>query len=117
MFSIEFADMSWEEFQAHRLGASQNCSATKGTHKLTDVVLPETVSITISISVFLLIIHLRRCWIFLPTSFSLIVCLFVVFVVCRKTGGRMALSALLKTKVIADLAGHSGKQVKVMEKG
>lgn len=36
-----FADWSWEEFQRHRLGAAQNCSATtKGNHKLTDVVLP-----------------------------------------------------------------------------
>lgn len=36
--------MTWEEFQAHHLGAAQNCSATlKGNHKLTDVVLPETV--------------------------------------------------------------------------
>ncbi|XP_058108608.1 oryzain gamma chain-like [Magnolia sinica] len=38
----KFADMSWEEFRSHRLGASQNCSATKGTHMLTSVVLPET---------------------------------------------------------------------------
>ncbi|CAA6664648.1 unnamed protein product [Spirodela intermedia] len=39
----QFADMTWDEFQAHRLGAAQNCSATlKGNHKLTDVVLPET---------------------------------------------------------------------------
>ncbi|KAF5481711.1 hypothetical protein F2P56_002343, partial [Juglans regia] len=38
-----FADWTWEEFQRHRLGAAQNCSATlKGNHKLTDVVLPET---------------------------------------------------------------------------
>ncbi|OMO67169.1 hypothetical protein CCACVL1_20727 [Corchorus capsularis] len=39
----EFADLTWQEFQKHRLGAAQNCSATlKGNHKLTDVVLPET---------------------------------------------------------------------------
>lgn len=38
----QFADLSWEEFRSHRLGAAQNCSATKGTHKLTDVVLPKT---------------------------------------------------------------------------
>ncbi|KDP33917.1 hypothetical protein JCGZ_07488 [Jatropha curcas] len=39
----DFADWTWEEFQKHRLGAAQNCSATtKGSHKLTDVVLPET---------------------------------------------------------------------------
>ncbi|KAB1214953.1 Cysteine proteinase 2 [Morella rubra] len=38
-----FADWTWEEFQRHRLGAAQNCSATlKGNHKLTDVILPET---------------------------------------------------------------------------
>ncbi|XP_048133952.1 pro-cathepsin H-like [Rhodamnia argentea] len=38
----QFADWSWEEFRRHRLGASQNCSATtKGNHKLTDEVLPE----------------------------------------------------------------------------
>lgn len=38
-----FADWSWEEFRASRLGAAQNCSATlKGNHKLTDAVLPET---------------------------------------------------------------------------
>lgn len=38
-----FADWSWEEFQRHRLGAAQNCSATfKGNHKLTDDALPET---------------------------------------------------------------------------
>ncbi|KAE7998440.1 hypothetical protein FH972_002985 [Carpinus fangiana] len=37
-----FADWTWEEFQSHRLGAAQNCSATlKGNHKLTDAVLPE----------------------------------------------------------------------------
>ncbi|XP_027351567.1 thiol protease aleurain-like isoform X1 [Abrus precatorius] len=35
------SDLTWEEFQRHRLGAAQNCSAThKGNHKLTDVVLP-----------------------------------------------------------------------------
>ncbi|XP_052199070.1 thiol protease aleurain-like [Diospyros lotus] len=39
----EFADWTWEEFRKHRLGAAQNCSATtKGNHKLTDEVLPET---------------------------------------------------------------------------
>eukprot|EP00262_Sarcandra_glabra_P020454 TRINITY_DN8142_c0_g2_i2.p1 TRINITY_DN8142_c0_g2~~TRINITY_DN8142_c0_g2_i2.p1 ORF type:complete len:358 (-),score=52.15 TRINITY_DN8142_c0_g2_i2:653-1726(-) len=38
----QFADMSWEEFRANRLGAAQNCSATKGTHKLTEAVLPLT---------------------------------------------------------------------------
>ncbi|KAM7513531.1 hypothetical protein LguiA_003114 [Lonicera macranthoides] len=38
----EFADWTWEEFRANRLGAAQNCSATtKGNHKLTDVALPE----------------------------------------------------------------------------
>lgn len=39
----QFADWTWEEFKQHKLGAAQNCSATKkGNHKLTDVVLPET---------------------------------------------------------------------------
>ncbi|XP_065849223.1 thiol protease aleurain-like [Euphorbia lathyris] len=39
----QFADWTWQEFKKHRLGAAQNCSATtKGNHKLTDVVLPET---------------------------------------------------------------------------
>ncbi|KAF8364896.1 hypothetical protein HHK36_033127 [Tetracentron sinense] len=38
-----FADWSWEEFQRHRLGAAQYCSATtKGNHHLTDALLPET---------------------------------------------------------------------------
>ncbi|XP_027330004.1 thiol protease aleurain-like isoform X2 [Abrus precatorius] len=37
-----FADWTWEEFTRHRLGAAQNCSATrKGSHKLTDAVLPQ----------------------------------------------------------------------------
>ncbi|EPS73937.1 hypothetical protein M569_00815 [Genlisea aurea] len=36
-----FSDMTWEEFKKHRLGASQNCSATtKGNHKLTDAIIP-----------------------------------------------------------------------------
>ncbi|KAL8119903.1 vanillin synthase-like [Apium graveolens] len=36
-----FSDMTWEEFSREKLGAAQNCSATsKGSHKLTDVVLP-----------------------------------------------------------------------------
>ncbi|KAI3814446.1 hypothetical protein L1987_14086 [Smallanthus sonchifolius] len=39
----EFADMTWEEFSKNKLGASQNCSATKkGNHKLTQDVLPLT---------------------------------------------------------------------------
>ncbi|XP_030530482.1 thiol protease aleurain-like [Rhodamnia argentea] len=39
----QFADWSWEEFTRHRLGASQDCSATtKGNNKLTDEVLPES---------------------------------------------------------------------------
>ncbi|XP_010917225.1 vanillin synthase, chloroplastic [Elaeis guineensis] len=38
-----YADMSWEEFRASRLGAAQNCSATlKGNHKMTDELLPKT---------------------------------------------------------------------------
>ncbi|KAK1377843.1 Cysteine protease [Heracleum sosnowskyi] len=37
-----FADLTWEEFSREKLGAAQNCSATlRGSHKLTDVVLPE----------------------------------------------------------------------------
>ena len=44
IFVTEFADMSWEEFSKGRLGAAQHCSATKkGSHKLTDVVVPLTV--------------------------------------------------------------------------
>lgn len=39
----KFADMTWEEFRSQKLGASQNCSATKkGNHVLTSDVLPET---------------------------------------------------------------------------
>lgn len=39
----KFADWTWEEFQRHRLGAAQNCSATlKGNHKLTNEALPES---------------------------------------------------------------------------
>ncbi|XP_051113846.1 cysteine proteinase 3-like [Andrographis paniculata] len=39
----EFADMTWEEFRKHKLGAAQNCSATtRGTHKLTEEALPES---------------------------------------------------------------------------
>ncbi|XP_020270538.1 oryzain gamma chain-like [Asparagus officinalis] len=38
-----YADLSWEEFQATRLGAAQNCSATlKGNHEMTSAPLPET---------------------------------------------------------------------------
>ncbi|CAI6000850.1 unnamed protein product [Closterium sp. NIES-65] len=36
----EFADISWEEFKQHKLGASQNCSATEGGHVLTYKNLP-----------------------------------------------------------------------------
>lgn len=43
--STEFADLTWQEFQRHSLGSAQNCSATlKGSHKLTEAALPETVS-------------------------------------------------------------------------
>nr|CAD1826112.1 unnamed protein product [Ananas comosus var. bracteatus] len=39
----QFADMSWDEFRASRLGAAQNCSATlKGNHKMTGEAIPET---------------------------------------------------------------------------
>ncbi|XP_047952025.1 cysteine proteinase 3-like [Salvia hispanica] len=39
----EFTDLTWDEFKKHRLGAAQNCSATRsGNHKLTDAVLPAT---------------------------------------------------------------------------
>ncbi|GER44540.1 cysteine protease, partial [Striga asiatica] len=38
-----FADMTWDEFRKHRLGAAQNCSATtRGNHKLTADELPES---------------------------------------------------------------------------
>ncbi|KAG9147547.1 hypothetical protein Leryth_007339 [Lithospermum erythrorhizon] len=38
----EFADLTWDEFKKHKLGAAQNCSATtKGNLKKSDVVLPE----------------------------------------------------------------------------
>ncbi|KAF6162437.1 hypothetical protein GIB67_017325 [Kingdonia uniflora] len=37
----QFADMSWEEFRSQKLGAAQNCSATRGNHKLAGVLLPE----------------------------------------------------------------------------
>ncbi|MBA0594103.1 hypothetical protein Gorai_011022, partial [Gossypium raimondii] len=34
----QFADLTWDEFRKHRIGAAQNCSATrKGNHQLTDV--------------------------------------------------------------------------------
>ncbi|XP_068659383.1 vanillin synthase, chloroplastic-like [Aristolochia californica] len=36
----QYGDMSWEEFHSLRLGAAQNCSATKGSHRLTEVILP-----------------------------------------------------------------------------
>ncbi|XP_010666300.3 pro-cathepsin H [Beta vulgaris subsp. vulgaris] len=36
-----FADWTWEEFQSHRLGAAQNCSATlEGSHKLSHAIAP-----------------------------------------------------------------------------
>ncbi|KAJ3705856.1 hypothetical protein LUZ61_009561 [Rhynchospora tenuis] len=39
----KFADMTWEEFKATKLGAAQECSATlKGNHKMTEDPLPET---------------------------------------------------------------------------
>lgn len=39
----EFSDLTWDEFKKHKLGAAQNCSATrKGNHKLTSAVLPES---------------------------------------------------------------------------
>ncbi|XP_074280750.1 thiol protease aleurain-like [Silene latifolia] len=37
----KFADLTWEEFSKHKLGAAQNCSATlKGSHKLSHVPTP-----------------------------------------------------------------------------
>ncbi|KAK9705580.1 hypothetical protein RND81_07G067800 [Saponaria officinalis] len=37
----KYADWTWEEFRAQRLGAAQNCSATlKGSHKLSHVPAP-----------------------------------------------------------------------------
>ncbi|KAJ4745921.1 Cysteine protease [Rhynchospora pubera] len=39
----KFADMTWEEFKATKLGAAQECSATlKGNHIMTEEALPET---------------------------------------------------------------------------
>nr|GMC69448.1 cysteine proteinase 3-like [Ipomoea batatas] len=39
----EFADMTWNEFQKHRLGAAQNCSATlKGKLKRSNSIVPDT---------------------------------------------------------------------------
>ncbi|CAH9053788.1 unnamed protein product [Cuscuta epithymum] len=40
----EFADMTWDEFRQHRLGAAQNCSATlKGNLKIASAaIVPET---------------------------------------------------------------------------
>ncbi|XP_010514873.1 PREDICTED: thiol protease aleurain-like [Camelina sativa] len=39
----QYADMTWQEFQRHRLGAAQNCSATlKGSHKVTEAAVPDT---------------------------------------------------------------------------
>ncbi|URE02405.1 cysteine-type peptidase [Musa troglodytarum] len=39
-----FADWTWEEFQAGRLGAAQNSSATyRGNNRLTDEIVPETI--------------------------------------------------------------------------
>lgn len=53
-FQTDFADWTWEEFQRHRLGAAQNCSATlKGNHKLTDAVLPEAVLVVIKFFEFM----------------------------------------------------------------
>ncbi|KAG7021970.1 Thiol protease aleurain [Cucurbita argyrosperma subsp. argyrosperma] len=49
-----FADWTWEEFKKHRLGAAQNCSATaKGNHKLTNVVLPESIGEMMALSALL----------------------------------------------------------------
>lgn len=42
----EFADLTWQEFQRYKLGAAQNCSATlKGSHKITEAAVPDTVTI------------------------------------------------------------------------
>lgn len=39
----EFADMTWDEFRTHKLGAAQNCSATlKGNLKISEAIVPET---------------------------------------------------------------------------
>jgi hypothetical protein len=52
-YQSDFADWTWEEFQSHRLGAAQNCSATlKGNHKLTDAVLPAAVLVVIKLFFF-----------------------------------------------------------------
>lgn len=48
---LEYADLTWQEFQRHKLGAAQNCSATlKGSHKVTEATLPDTVTIILSCS-------------------------------------------------------------------
>lgn len=39
----QFTDLTWDEFRTQRLGAAQNCSATKnGNHQLTSDPLPDT---------------------------------------------------------------------------
>jgi len=38
--------LTWQEFQRYKLGAAQNCSATlKGSHKITEATVPDTVTI------------------------------------------------------------------------
>ncbi|CAA7024934.1 unnamed protein product [Microthlaspi erraticum] len=40
----QFADFTWKEFERHSVGAAQNDSATiKGSHKLTEAALLETI--------------------------------------------------------------------------
>ncbi|CAM6089528.1 unnamed protein product [Calypogeia fissa] len=38
----KFADIPFEEFKQHYLGAQQECSATKGNHRMSNALLPET---------------------------------------------------------------------------
>lgn len=62
--------MTWQEFQRTRLGAAQNCSAAlKGTHKLTEAALPETVSYCCTqVPVFLGLLWKRSLFFNLPLS-------------------------------------------------
>jgi len=71
LLHTEFADLTWEEFQKSKLGAAQNCSATlKGSHKLTEEALPETVSTGLSLPVPQLLENMFSCRLFLFDSES-----------------------------------------------
>ena len=45
LFLAEFADWTWEEFKGKMLGASQNCSATKGNHVMSNKLKPSKVGV------------------------------------------------------------------------